>query len=264
MKTISLIAVLLVVVVAAAWAGQGADLKPTRVLKQRIAEVERSSQLILVIAGDWNAIQGKLYTFERNDNDWRAASFNSEVALGKKGMAWGIGLHGDRGRDGPCKKEGDDRAPAGVFELDEVFGVAELSRALPLHFPYRHITETIEAIDDPRSRYYNRLVDARTVKTKDWSSSERMLRSDDLYQWGIVVRHNWQQSPGDGSCIFLHTWMRRRQGTSGCTAMPASVLQKLIHWIDQTKRPLLVQLPKAEYDLLASGWRLPEVSMTAR
>ena len=214
------------------------------VLKDRIAELSNSSQLILVLAPDWNATPAKLYTFERADaGNWKRADIESDVVIGRKGMAWGIGLHGDCERGSACKKEGDERAPAGVFELDEIFGVA---KAPKVRFPYRHITATTEAIDDPRSRFYNRFVDARRVQ-KDWTSSEHMLRSDELYRWGIVVRHNWNQRPGYGSCIFLHTWLGPGQGTSGCTAMPFPVLQKLIRWIDQAKLPVLVQLPVAEY-----------------
>jgi len=226
------------------------------VLKDRIPELGNSSQLILVLAHDWNATEAKLYTFERNDaGNWKRAGIESDVVIGRKGMAWGIGLHGGCERGSACKKEGDERVPAGVFELDEIFGVAKEPK---LRFPYRHITATTEAIDDPRSRFYNRFVDAGSASRKDWASSEHMLWSDDLYRWGIVVRHNWKQRPGYGSCIFLHTWLGPGQGTSGCTAMPAPALQKLIRWLDQSKRPMLVQLPAAEYRSLRSRWRLPE------
>ena len=127
-------------------------------LKQRIPELRSSSQLILVLARDWNATKAKLYTFERDDTgNWKRAGIESDVVIGRKGMAWGIGLHGGCERGSACKKEGDERAPAGVFELDEIFGVAKTPK---LRFPYRHITATTEAIDDPRSRFYNRFVDA--------------------------------------------------------------------------------------------------------
>lgn len=228
--------------------------------KQRIPELSNSSQLILVLARDWNATKAKLYTFDRDDaGNWKRAGIESDVAIGRKGMAWGIGLHGGCEHDSACKKEGDDRAPAGVFALDEIFGVAEAPK---LRFPYRHITATTEAIDDPRSRFYNRFVDARTVRRKDWASSEHMLRSDDLYRCGIVVRHNWKQRPGYGSCIFLHTWLGSGEGTSGCAAMPFPVLQKLIRWIDQAKQPVFVQLPVAEYRRLRSSWGLPICALT--
>jgi D-alanyl-D-alanine dipeptidase len=224
-------------------------------LKERIPELGNSSQLILVLAHDWNATEAKLYTFERNDaGNWKCAGIESDVVIGRKGMAWGMGLHGGCERGSACKKEGDERAPAGVFELDEIFGVAKEPK---LRFPYRHITATTEAIDDPRSRFYNRFVDASRAQHKDWVSSEHMLRSDNLYRWGIVVRHNWKQRPGYGSCIFLHTWLGPGQGTSGCTAMPSPILQKLIRWIDQAKQPVLIQLLQIYYRQRKAKWQLP-------
>jgi D-alanyl-D-alanine dipeptidase len=226
------------------------------VFKERIPKLSNRAQLILVLAPDWNATKAKLRAFERDGaGEWKMTGIESDVVIGRKGMAWGIGLHGGCRRNSACKKEGDERAPAGVFELDEIFGVA---KAPKVRFPYRHITTATEAIDDPRSRFYNRLVDARRVQRKDWTSSERMRRSDDLYRWGIVVKHNWKQRPGHGSCIFLHTWLGPGQGTSGCTAMPSVVLRRLIRWIDQAKRPVLVQLPLAEYRRLQPSGRLPD------
>ncbi len=229
--------------------------EPMPVFKQPIPELRKSSQLILVLARDWNATKAKLHTFERDDaGSWKPAGIDSDVVIGRKGMAWGIGLHGGCRSGGPCKQEGDERSPAGSFELDEVFGVAS---APPSHFPYRQIHADTEAIDDPGSRYYNRLVDARQLPRKDWASSEHMLRMDEIYRLGIIVRHNWRQKPDAGSCIFLHTWLGAEEGTSGCTAMPALVLQRLIRWIDQAKQPVLVQLPLAEYHRLQSNWKLP-------
>jgi D-alanyl-D-alanine dipeptidase len=84
-----------------------------------------------------------------------------------------------------------------------------------------------------------------------------MRRSGEVYRWGVVVGHNWNQIPGAGSCIFLHIWERPGEPTSGCTAMPADELLKVIRWLDQTKRPLLVQLPEPEYRRVRELWGLP-------
>jgi D-alanyl-D-alanine dipeptidase len=154
------------------------------------------------------------------------------------------------------KREGDKRAPAGVFRLLEVYGFASREEADIVSFPYRHLTAGVEGIDDPSSRYYNRLVDGASVH-RDWKSSEQMRRSGEVYRWGVVVGHNWNQIPGAGSCIFLHIWERPGEPTSGCTAMPADELLKVIRWLDQTKRPLLVQLPEPEYRRVRELWGLP-------
>jgi L,D-peptidoglycan transpeptidase YkuD (ErfK/YbiS/YcfS/YnhG family) len=115
----------------------------------------------------------------------------------------------------------------------------------------------VEGIDDPASRHYNRLVNAPTVAAKDWKSSERMRQAGEVYRWGVVVAHNWDQIPGAGSCIFLHIWERADEPTSGCTAMPAEQMLKVIRWLEHKKHPLLVQLPTAEYQRLRRTWALP-------
>jgi L,D-peptidoglycan transpeptidase YkuD (ErfK/YbiS/YcfS/YnhG family) len=144
-----------------------------------------------------------------------------------------------------------------VFRLVEVFGYASAAEAGIVNFRYRHLTEEVEGVDDPASRHYNRLVDARTLAEKDWKSSERMRQAGEVYRWGVVVAHNWDQVPGAGSCIFLHIWERPDEPTSGCTAMPAEQMLKVIRWLEQRKRPLLVQLPTAEYRRRRETWGLP-------
>ena len=47
--------------------------------------------------------------------------------------------------------------------------------------------------------------------------------------------------------MFFHVWNRDRSGTAGCTAVSLTDLERLIHWLDTDKNPLIVQLPMAEY-----------------
>ena len=79
-----------------------------------------------------------------------------------RGFAWGIGLHGTGEAGAPRKREGDETSPAGVFRLFSVFGLANPAQVRFLRFPYQQITATTEAIDDPQSRSFDRLV-AKTV-----------------------------------------------------------------------------------------------------
>lgn len=223
-----------------------------------VPELRRSEQLLVVVAADWNAVPAQMRCFERRDSSspWREVLTVAKAVLGRNGLAWGIGLHGTAA-EGPLKREGDGKAPAGIFTLVEAFGFASPEDAKLTKFPYRPLTEDIEGIDDPRSRYYNRLVDARSVRAKDWTSSERMRRSGNVYRWGVVVGHNWKQVPSAGSCIFLHVWQGADVGTSGCTAMPEEQMLKIIRWLDRAKNPLLVQLPEPEYERLRTAWKLP-------
>lgn len=227
-------------------------------LKKSIPEIARCRQLIVVTTAGWNSSNATVNYFERaNVNSrWKPASGPFAAIVGRNGMAWGIGLHGSLPAGGRAKREGDDRAPAGVFALNKVFGVAAPEKADVTKFPYVQLTASSEGIDDSRSRYYNRVVDAARIKKKDWATSEAMSRPKQ-YRWGIVVEHNWGQSPGAGSCIFLHLRQGPAKGTSGCTALAAPALIGIIHKLDSSKQPLLVQLPAAEYERLKAAWSLP-------
>lgn len=204
--------------------------------------IDRSRQLIVVTAPNWQANHGKLALFERDTGGtWQRVGTDAPVMLGRNGLAWGVGLHSERA----TKTEGDGRAPAGVFALARVCG----SDGQPpsLRFPYRQLTESTEGIDDSRSRQYNRLVDASLVRERDWRRSEKVRASNPLFRWLVEVKHNWEQRPELGSCIYLHIWKGPGVATSGCTAMEEAALERLVRWLDASKRPLLVQLPQSEH-----------------
>lgn len=237
----------------------GVNAKTETTLKARIPELARSRQLIVVTSDDWDAARARLERFERKGTIWTSLGPAIAVVVGRQGMAWGIGLHGSHPEDEePVKAEGDGRAPAGVFALDKIFGDAKASEAGVATFPYMELTPSTEGVEDCASRYYNRVVDAATVRDKDWKSYESMLRPDNLYQWGVVVEHNWKAAPCSGSCIFLHIWRGAGLGTAGCTAMPHDQMESIVHWLDRLKVPLLVQMPAQTYESLRTKWRLPE------
>ncbi len=228
-------------------------------LKPRIWELRWTRQLIVVTSDDWNAVGARLQRFERNSGTtgWRALGPAIDVVVGRGGMGWGIGLHGTRSINDPVKREGDGRAPAGVFFLNTVFGYAKPSEARIAAFPYREVTPSTQAVEDGQSKYYNRLVDAARVGDRDWRGSEIMLRPDNIYRWGVVVEHNWKAFPGGGSCIFMHIWRGPQHGTAGCTAMPPEDMEDIVRWLDWQKHPLLVQLPAETYDTVKDQWGLP-------
>ncbi len=229
-------------------------------LKSRIWELRWARQLIVVTSDNWNAVGARLQRFERNEGagGWRAVGPAVDVVVGRGGMGWGIGLHGTHSANEPVKHEGDGRAPAGVFFLNTIFGYAQPAAARIAAFPYRELTASTRAVEDEQSKYYNRLVDTAQIGDKDWRGSELMLRPDHIYQWGVVVEHNWRAWPGAGSCIFLHIWRGPEQGTAGCTAMPLGEMEEIVHWLDWQKHPLLVQLPAQTYDAMKDQWGLPE------
>jgi len=215
--------------------------------------------LLTSVAKDWDATTTLLVLYRRADagapwvvvRSWRGA-------LGKTGLAWGRGLHGDGAppdHDGPIKREGDAKSPAGAFTLDGSYGYAA---APPAHaaLPYTQVDDSWHCVDDPASRSYNTIVDADRV-APDWSSAEDMRRKDVLYTWVIEVGHNADRHPGDGSCIFLHVWRAPGSATVGCTAMAQPDLEALLSDLDPAQRPILVQLTADAYDGLAAAWQLP-------
>lgn len=223
------------------------------------APLTRSRQLILVTTSGWDEVPGTLRRFERKSPGgvWAQIGADVPVAVGRNGLAWGSGLVETSAAVGPQKREGDGRAPAGLFALGPAFGFAPRDEAGWLHVPYLPLTPAVECVDDTASRSYNLIVNRDAGGGADWNSSERM-RSVEGYRWGLVVRHNAAPTvAGRGSCIFLHVWAGPGQGTAGCTAMDAERLTEILRWLDPKKGPLLVQLTEGEYARLRSDWRLP-------
>jgi D-alanyl-D-alanine dipeptidase len=220
-----------------------------------------SRQLIIVISDSWDSSKASLYRFERSDAGWSRTLSRSDVVVGSNGMAWGIGLL-PKNSNGLVKKEGDRRAPAGIFRLKQAMGYAP---AAPegASYPYEQISKASRCIDDPASALYNRIVNEGEMGTQNgvpWKSAEVMLRKDNLYKWLIVVDHNMTTPlAGAGSCIFLHIWRSAERGTAGCTAMAEQDLLALLGWLRNEKNPLLVQLPRAEYERVWKAWGLPSL-----
>ncbi|MDT5272674.1 MAG: zinc D-Ala-D-Ala dipeptidase [Acidobacteriota bacterium] len=226
------------------------------------APLARSHQLIVVTTRGWDDVPGTLRRFERKGTKgaWAEVGADVPVAVGRNGLGWGAGLVDTSGTVGPLKKEGDGKAPAGVFALGSAFGFVPFREAAWLRVPYVPLTSSVECVDDVASSRYNLIVDREAVGAADWNSSERM-RSVEGYRWGLVVKHNAAPPvAGRGSCIFLHIWAGPGRGTAGCTAMEEASLTELLRWLDPKKRPLLVQLPEGEYTRLSAAWRLPALA----
>ncbi len=196
-------------------------------------------QVLLVTSPDETSSCAELRLLDREaDNAWRQCGDVIPVTLGRNGLAWGLGVH--QSPPPPnfrIKREGDGCSPAGVFRLPFAFGDAP---AAHFKIPYVPITETLLAVDDPQSCFYNQIVDSTQV-TKDWTSTERMKREDGLYRWGIMVAHNPANTPGAGSCIFMHLWRGPDQPTAGCTAMSEEHLLRVLRWLDPALELRLVQ-----------------------
>jgi D-alanyl-D-alanine dipeptidase len=218
-----------------------------------------SQQVLLVLTDGWDSMAGTMQRFEREPvtAPWRAVGPTVPVVVGRTGLAWGRGLAPSPvAGSGPVKREGDGKAPAGVFHLSTAFGQVA-ARPAGWQLPYRFLADNVECVDDVASALYNQLTTKSAAARPDWASSEKMWK-EPLYKWGVVVDHNAAApQPGGGSCIFLHIWNGPDRGTAGCTAMAEPALTTTIAWLTPSRRPLLVQLTRADYDRLKSAWDLP-------
>lgn len=216
-------------------------------------------QLMLVVAEDWQYTMATLQRYERPsaEDEWRPVGQPVTVNLGRKGMAWGRGLHGLALGAGPVKREGDGRAPAGLFALGEAFAY-EPGEVAGLRLPLLRADKDLYCVDDSASPLYNSFVRLGPGEAKGWSSAEDMLRPDGQYRLGVFVKHNTEpMTPGGGSCIFMHIWLGRGVASSGCTNMDGADMLALLRWLDASKSPLLAQLPRQDYERLRTAWRLP-------
>lgn len=206
-----------------------------------------TEQVIVVTSASWTATTGNLQRYEIKDGAWIKTGTSIPVALGKTGLTWGRGLHKNSSTE---KKEGDGKAPAGVFALGTMFGYAESSPSAN-GFPYKQSTDRDYFIDDDKSSDYNTWVTIPPGKPnypkERWFSYEKMKRADHLYEYGVVILHN--SSPvekGKGSAIFFHVWRNPGSPTLGCTAMSKENMLTLVKWLDEKKKPLLIQVPESE------------------
>jgi L,D-peptidoglycan transpeptidase YkuD (ErfK/YbiS/YcfS/YnhG family) len=217
-------------------------------------------QLVVVLTPDWDAPQGRLARFERQAGGaWTPVGASFAVTVGRSGSGWGLGVHAPQA-EGPQKREGDGRAPAGVFAIGDAFGYAASAAT---RLPYVAMQREHWCIDVPGSPLYNRIVDTREVGAKAVEGSTEPMRrdihkdGDARYAQGFVIEHNTAGVDRGGSCIFAHRWKAPGEPTAGCTAMADADMTALLAWIDPAKTPRFVLLPVREYARLQSAWDLP-------
>jgi len=222
---------------------------------------EDCRQLLVGVARGWDDSHATLTLYQRKPGGiWVADGAPWPARLGRGGLAWGRGLHRvPRASEGGIKREGDLRAPAGMFDLGGVWGYdASVNRHPKL--PYKQITTRDLWIEDPDSPHYNRHLVLPREPRAEWEKKGQMRQNDHAHSLKLFIAHNAPPDvvAGAGSAIFFHIW--RADGgrpTAGCTTMEEGKLRGLIAKIDPTKRPVYVLLPQNEYDRLRKTWRLP-------
>lgn len=195
-----------------------------------------SQQIILVVSENFKVTKATLYCYEDN----KKVLQNIEVNLGRNGLGWGLGkVKIEVQKDEPIKKEGDGKAPAGIFELLSTFGYKKRQN---FNLDYQYLSKQLICVDDSSSQYYNKIIKLPKDTPK---SFEIMRRDDKQYKLGVVVAHNTEQKNQAGSCIFLHVHKHKNAPTAGCTSMSLDNMKKINMWLDRDKNPILIQVPRS-------------------
>jgi len=210
------------------------------------AQIPDSKQLIVVTTKNWSTPSGMLQRYEKEGKAWHKVGSAIDIKLGRNGLGWGIGLHTTPKDAKIIKKEGDGKAPAGIFSLKQAFGYFPFV----VDYPYEVYQATDHCVDDVNSKLYNKIIDSTKVDS-DYKSKEHMRFPKDYYKYGIVVNHNHIDEvgakKGAGSCIFIHI---KKVPTAGCTVMREDEMKEIIEWLDVKSHPLLVQGTTQVVDML--------------
>ena len=216
-------------------------------------------QIIISVTDSWNDYRATLYLFERKGESWQRRGEGMPAVVGKLGLGWDPAAQA-RAPGEPVKREGDLKAPAGIFPLSLAMGFPTLPPD-GVTLPYRSIGEGTHCVDDSSSPYYNRIVDESDISVdggERWNSSERMWEMPELCRLLLVVGYNMEKPrPGDGSCIFMHIRRSSGEPTVGCIAVAEEELAAIMKWLKPGEKPALVQFPRDVYGRLWRQWRLP-------
>jgi len=215
------------------------------------------AQMVVILLPHSDAHQGQLYKFEKRAGEWLQIGPEHDITIGANGVGWSQSPYAPV--DALYKVEGDKRSPAGIFPLKQTFGRASEHQVKYMLMPYEKIGPNAQCIEDKTSAYYNQIVFDNTQVVQDWTQDDRMLRKDNLYDWGVFVEVNMDKTPGQGSCIFIHIWRGSDKPTAGCTAMSKKHLGQLVYWLDPIKNPHMVLLTKGDYSRLKDQLDLPVV-----
>lgn len=217
-------------------------------------------QVIVAQTATWNSNTATLQCYQRASSraPWQPVFPQViPVLLGRSGLAWGRGPFVPPQNGIPLKVEKDWRAPAGIFQLGQLFGYAAAGPA-GSRWPYHKVGPYDAYIDDPKLPNYNHHVTIDPRNVPPWFEKQKMRLGDAAYKWMLEIRHN--QSPaaaGYGSAIFFHVRRGPTKPSAGCTTMAVTDLEAMIRWLDPQASPYYVLLPRADYNALRSSWRLP-------
>lgn len=219
---------------------------------------QQSQQCLVGIASGWNSSYVTLTWYEKQGGQWIQSGSSWKGRLGKNGLVWGLGIHPNP-PGATVKREGDRRAPAGVFFLGGAWGYAPAIKKSP-NLNYVQVTSRDLWYEDVSSPYYNQY---RRIDHEPSTSEEKkaqMKQGDYAHSLKLFIAHNAHPNvtPGAGSSIFFHIWRNGGgSATFGCTTMAEENLKSMIARVEPEKWPVYVLLPEAEYQHYRTEWKLP-------
>jgi L,D-peptidoglycan transpeptidase YkuD (ErfK/YbiS/YcfS/YnhG family) len=220
---------------------------------------DNSRALLVAIPDSWNSRHASLQLYRRASarDAWVKTNTPIPVHLGRRGLAWGRGLH--PAQPGLQKREGDGKSPAGLFLLGNIlYGYADRS-PIP-GWRYRQVTDRDLWIEEPSSPLYNRhlILSAHEPFPPD-HHYHLMRQADPAHALKLFIRHNAQPDikPGAGSAIFFHLCRANDAVTTGCTSMEEPAFRTLLESFLPKDESVYVLVPRAEYDRLKAAWKLP-------
>lgn len=175
--------------------------------------LRNAHRLVLVTAHGMTTSAANVELFERTSlgERWRSAGRLGAARIGTAGMGWGYPYRALARAGEPLKREGDRRAPAGIYRIGRSFGFAASPRP-----GYLQLTAQTLCVDDAASPAYNTITSRTRVGAKVHGEA---MRASARYRRGLLVDYPTNAAARAGSCIFVHVWKSPSSSTNGCVAL---------------------------------------------
>ena len=148
-----------------------------------------------------------------NNNTLQVDDFQFRCCIGKNGLI-----------TNKKKSEGDLSTPKGKFKLIKIFYRHDKIKFIETKLNKQKIYKNMGWCNDPRSKYYNKLINIKNSKF----TFEKLHRRDDKYNIIVVINYNIKKIiPGKGSAIFIHV-TKNYKPTAGCIALKEKDLTILL------------------------------------
>jgi L,D-peptidoglycan transpeptidase YkuD (ErfK/YbiS/YcfS/YnhG family) len=220
-----LLAACVPVCLAAASAGRTATPGCDATVANQLASTGSATQLVTVVAPRARSRRAAVELWQRSEECWTHVDGPWPALIGRHGVA-------------EIRHEGDGTTPAGMFGFGRVmYGLAPNPG---VHYRYRRIVCGDWWVEDPASRWYNRLRHLPCGARPPFKAKGGDLsRSPTASRYFAFIRYNVDPVvPGRGSAIFLHA--SKGQPTSGCVSIALPRLLRTLRWLRPSAQPVIV------------------------